>query len=114
MEENKREWVNHNACRFCKGSRGHSCSGYDCREAAKAAGRYWNKINDKQEAPMKNIDEKVREIRASQAELNHRSELETQASKLISECRYEEAMELLNTLGRFQKRTALAIGRERK
>lgn len=85
MEENKREWVNHNACRFCKGSRGHSCSGYDCREAAEAAGRYWN-------------DKKVQEIRTLQAKLDHRSGVEAQAIELITECRYEDAMELLNTL----------------
>lgn len=85
MKESKREWVNHNACRFCKGSRGHSCSGYDCREAVEAAGRYWN-------------DKKAQEIRTLQTELDHRSGVEVHAIKLITERRYEDAMELLNTL----------------
>lgn len=48
---------------------------------------------------MKSIDKKVQEIRALQAELDHRSETEGQASRLIAECRFKEAMELLNTLG---------------
>lgn len=46
MEENKREWVNHNACRFCKGSRGHTCYGYDCREAVRAAGEYFESLKN--------------------------------------------------------------------
>lgn len=49
MEENKREWVNHNACRFCKGSRGHTCYGYDCREAARAAGEYFESLKERLE-----------------------------------------------------------------
>ena len=48
---------------------------------------------------MKSIDKKVQEIRDLQAELDRRSETEGQASRLISECRFKEAMELLNTLG---------------
>lgn len=48
---------------------------------------------------MKSIDKKVQEIRALQAELDHRSGTEGQASRLISECRFKEAMELLDTLG---------------
>lgn len=51
------------------------------------------------ESPLKSRDEKVQEIRALQAELDHRSETEGQASRLIVECRFKEAMELLNTLG---------------
>lgn len=43
--ESRFEWINQNACNFCKGSRGHSCAGYDCRDAAVAAGAYWDRIN---------------------------------------------------------------------
>ena len=45
-----------------------------------------------------NSDKKVQEVRALQAELDHRTEVEDQAMELITECRFTEAMELLDTL----------------
>lgn len=48
---------------------------------------------------MKSTDKKVQEIKALQAELDNRTEVEGQVSRRISECRFKEAMELLNTLG---------------
>lgn len=44
---------------------------------------------------MKKIDRKIEEIKALQAELDYRTKIENEAIKLISECRFEEAMQLL-------------------
>lgn len=49
-------------------------------------------------AALKSTDKKIQKIAALQAELDHRSEVEAQASRLIFECRFSEAMELLNSL----------------
>lgn len=38
----KEEWVNACACSFCRGSRLHTCTGYDCRTAAGRAEEYYN------------------------------------------------------------------------
>ena len=40
---------------------------------------------------MNKIDEKVKAIRETQAELDHRTEVENRAIQLISECRFQEA-----------------------
>lgn len=37
----REEWVKLNTCKFCVGSHLHSCTGYDCREAAKKAEEYF-------------------------------------------------------------------------
>lgn len=47
---------------------------------------------------MKNIDKKIAEIKRLQAELDRRTEVEQEAEKLICQCRFKEAMELLATL----------------
>lgn len=39
----REEWVKLNTCKFCVGSHLHSCTGYDCREAAKKAEEYFEK-----------------------------------------------------------------------
>lgn len=47
---------------------------------------------------MKKIDRKIEEIRKMQEELDHRTQVEEEAVRLISECRFEEAIALLDTL----------------
>lgn len=47
---------------------------------------------------MKSTNKKIQEIAALQSELDRRTEVEGQASRLISECRFSEAVELLNSL----------------
>lgn len=47
---------------------------------------------------MKKIDRKIEEIRRMQEELDHRTQVEEEAVRLISECRFEEAIALLDTL----------------
>ncbi|WP_373262407.1 hypothetical protein [Hungatella hathewayi] len=42
----KREWVEHNACRFCKGSHMHSCGHISCLPAVYEAGEYYEKYKD--------------------------------------------------------------------
>lgn len=44
------------------------------------------------------LDKKIQEIKALQATLDYRTEVEDQAVKLIAECRFTEAMELLDML----------------
>lgn len=39
----KEAWVNIYACRFCRGSRLHSCTGYKCREAVDRAEKYYDR-----------------------------------------------------------------------
>ena len=43
-------------------------------------------------------DAKIVELEALQAILDRRTEIENQAIALISECRFEEAMQLLDTI----------------
>lgn len=52
-ETNKKEWINHNTCRFCVGSRLHTCTGYDCRGAIEKAERRFEK--DRQQAINANV-----------------------------------------------------------
>ena len=47
---------------------------------------------------MNKIDEKVKAIRETQAELDHRTEVENRAIQLIGECRFQEADDLLHSL----------------
>lgn len=47
---------------------------------------------------MNTIDKKVESVKALQAELDHRTEVENQAIQLISEGRFQEGDDLLNTL----------------
>lgn len=47
---------------------------------------------------MKKIDRKIEEIRKMQEELDHRTQVEEEAVRLISECRFEEAIALLDTI----------------
>lgn len=46
----------------------------------------------------KEFMEKVEEIKKLQAELDYRTEVENQAVKLIAECRFEEAVNLLKAI----------------
>lgn len=39
----RRQWANDNACKFCDGSRFHSCTRYDCRPAFALAEEYYDK-----------------------------------------------------------------------
>lgn len=48
--------------------------------------------------PMKKIDAKIAEIKKLQEEIDRRTKVEQEAEKLISQCRFEKAMELLATL----------------
>lgn len=47
---------------------------------------------------MNTIDKKVEAVKALQAELDHRTEVENRAIQLISECRFQEADDLLHSL----------------
>lgn len=47
---------------------------------------------------MSNTDGRVESVKALQAELDHRTEVENQAIQLISEGRFQEGDDLLNTL----------------
>lgn len=47
---------------------------------------------------MKRVDKKIKEIKVMQKELDRRTEVEKEAEKLIAQCRFEEAITLLNTL----------------
>lgn len=47
---------------------------------------------------MKKIDAKIAEIKKLQEEIDHRTKVEQEAEKLISQCRFQKAMELLATL----------------
>ncbi len=47
---------------------------------------------------MKKIDRKIEEIRNMQEELDHRTQVEEEAVRLISECKFEEAIALLDTI----------------
>ena len=47
---------------------------------------------------MSTMDKKVESVKVLQAELDHRTEVENRAIQLISECRFQEATELLKTL----------------
>lgn len=40
------EYAKHYACNFCKGSRLHSCTGYDCREPYQKAYEYAKEHSD--------------------------------------------------------------------
>lgn len=42
-ETSKKEWIDHNTCRFCIGSRLHTCTGYDCRDAIEKAEKAFKK-----------------------------------------------------------------------
>ncbi len=41
----------------------------------------------------------IEEVKRLQAEMDHRHQVEDEAIRLISECRFEEAMAILNTIG---------------
>lgn len=47
---------------------------------------------------MSTMDKKTESVKALQAELDHRTEVENQAIQLISECRFQEADDLLRSL----------------
>lgn len=47
---------------------------------------------------MTEMDKKVKEIKELQELIDHRTEVEDQVIELISQCRFEEAQELLSTL----------------
>lgn len=47
---------------------------------------------------MDKINKNVEAVKALQAELDHRTEVENRAIQPISECRFREADDLLNTL----------------
>ena len=42
-KQDREEWVRMNTCKFCVGSRLHSCTGYDCRDALKDAEEYFDR-----------------------------------------------------------------------
>lgn len=44
------------------------------------------------------MEEKLQEIKKLQEEIDHRAEIENEAIKLISECKFKEAIELLATI----------------
>lgn len=46
IQMEKREWVERNACRFCKGSHMHSCGHISCLPAVYEAGEYYEKFKD--------------------------------------------------------------------
>lgn len=46
----------------------------------------------------KGLDMKIEEIKTMQDELNHRTSVENKASELITNCEFEKAIELLNTI----------------
>lgn len=48
---------------------------------------------------MKKIDAKIVEIAKLQEEIDHRTKVEQEAEKLICQCRFEEAIKILATLG---------------
>lgn len=52
---------------------------------------------------MRNLDQKVEEIKALQAELDHRTSVEEEALELIGQCRFEEAKKLLDALDNEEK-----------
>lgn len=45
---------------------------------------------------MDKVDRKIKEIKAEQAELDHRTSVEKEALELIGQCRFEEAKKLLD------------------
>lgn len=47
---------------------------------------------------MKKIDRKIEEIKKIQEEIDHRTQVEKEAEALICQCRFEEAIALLDTL----------------
>lgn len=47
---------------------------------------------------MKKIDRKIEEIRNMQEELDRRTQVEEEAVRLMAECRFEEAIALLDTI----------------
>lgn len=47
---------------------------------------------------MDKIDKKIEEIKATQAELDRRTSVEKETERLIGQCRFEEAEELLDAL----------------
>ena len=47
---------------------------------------------------MNNIDKKVEAVNALQAEPDHKTEIENQAIRLISECKFQEADNLFHSL----------------
>lgn len=47
---------------------------------------------------MKRIDDQIAEIKALQARIDHRTEVEQQAEALICQCRFEETLALLAAL----------------
>lgn len=140
----KREWVEHNVCRFCQARAYHSCGWVSCLPAIEVAGKYYDEHKEELEVRTDTItkskkirsmsdeelakflsedcgvclnivgdyecnhnciehwkkwlDSGIDDIHTQQAELSNRTEIELQASRLITECRFEEAMELLNTL----------------
>ena len=52
---------------------------------------------------MRNFEQKIEEIKATQVELDHRTSVEKEAEKLIGQCRFEEAEELLDALDSGEK-----------
>ena len=47
---------------------------------------------------MDKIDGKIKKIKAEQAELDRRTSVEKEALELISQCRFKEAKQLLDSL----------------
>lgn len=47
---------------------------------------------------MDRIDRKIKEIKAEQTELDHRTSVEKEALELIGQCKFKEASELLDSL----------------
>lgn len=52
----------------------------------------------KENDEMNKIDKMILEVKELQDLLNHRTKIENQAIKLIEECKFEEAIELLATI----------------
>jgi len=44
----REKWLRINICRYCRGSRLHTCTGYDCREAAGRAGKAFDRMAGKE------------------------------------------------------------------
>ena len=52
---------------------------------------------------MDKIDRKIKEIKAEQAGLDHRTSVEKEALELISQCKFKEANKLLDALDSEEK-----------
>ena len=40
----KRKWIEHNACKFCRGNDLHTCLLYRCQDAIRDAERYFDSV----------------------------------------------------------------------